>query len=142
MSFLNQELRRKIKCLNELLWGRIAKTPALNKWLSNFEADSSTSQEETYALYMLSSFMYFGHSEMRSLLKTLFNELFKYRIKSRIRRRNGDTIDSAIIDAEYQQELNNTRFVAIGAAMFYLLFISSVQFFLELNLYMIIMNMG
>ncbi len=116
MNLLNQELRRKIKCLNELLWGRIAKTPVIDRWLSNFEEDSSTGQEETYALYMLSSFMYFGNREMRALLRTLFNELFKSRIKSRIRRRNGDTVDSAIIDAEYQQELNNTRFVGIGDA--------------------------
>ncbi|PWI46301.1 hypothetical protein CEE45_17530 [Candidatus Heimdallarchaeota archaeon B3_Heim] len=114
MRELYQQLNKKIKTLNELLWGRRITNPVVEQWLNNFTGELPDSKEKIHALYILSCFMYFGDREIRALLKTLFYELFKCRIISDIRTRNNDTSDLDLINKEFKKELKATIFLGVG----------------------------
>jgi hypothetical protein len=58
--------------------------------------------------------MYFGSRQMRELLRALNRDKYKYPIVEQIRRANGDTVDAAFIQAQFQQALDATRFLGIG----------------------------
>lgn len=103
------KLLRKIKILNETTWENRASKLQIGKWLENFEEE-----EQIQALFLLSQFMYFGNIQMRNLLKSLYRDLFQYKIIEKIRKDNGDTRDLNIIDLEYKKALSKTRFLGLG----------------------------
>ncbi len=115
MESLRESLIYKIKTLNETVWERRATEPAIEEWLANF-ADSHPPDlnEREHALFLLSNFMYFGSRQIRELLKALFRDIYRYPIVETIRRSNGDTIDSQIIDPLFKAELARTRFLGVG----------------------------
>jgi len=104
----------KIKTLSETIWEGHAKEPAISKWLDNFSTGTSISDERLHALFLLSNFLYFGSRQIRELLLALFRDCYKYPIIEQIRRSNGDTLDSNIIEPLFFEELDNTRFIGIG----------------------------
>jgi hypothetical protein len=115
MGALTGSLMAKIKTLNETVWERRATEPAIGDWLDNFaRPGSALSDERLHALFLLSNFMYFGDREMRGLLKSLYRDLYRYPIIESIRRANGDTIDSNIIDPLFLAERQATRFLGVG----------------------------
>ena len=65
-------------------------------------------------LHLLSNFLYFGRDEIRELLKSLYRDIFRYRIVASIRRQNDDTVDPNRIRSLYAEELRRTRFLPIG----------------------------
>ncbi len=71
---IQENLKSKIKVLNETLWDNRALNPSIEKWLVNF----STEKEKLHALYLLSKFMYFGAVPMRNLLKSLYRDFYRY----------------------------------------------------------------
>lgn len=105
-----ENLKAKIKILNETLWDNRALNPSIEKWLSNF----STDKEKLHALYLLSKFMYFGAVPMRNLLKSLYRDLFRYPLIESIRRNNKNTLDSALIENKFKEEERNTKFLGVG----------------------------
>lgn len=115
MGALTGTLLAKIKTLNETVWERRATEPAITEWLDNF-APSSTAipDERIHALFLLSNFMYFGDREIRGLLKSLYRDLYRYPIIESIRRGNGDTVDSTVIDPMFVAQLQATRFLGVG----------------------------
>jgi hypothetical protein len=115
MEPLMHSLMSKIKTLNETVWEHHATQPAVVEWLDNF-ADSTTPgpDERLHALFVLSNFMYFGSRQIRELLKALYRDLYRYPIVEDIRRTNGDTLDSNVIDPLFTAELKATRFIGIG----------------------------
>lgn len=105
-----KDMWERIQILNSTIWeNRILKTKVDN-WLQNF----SQEEEKVMALYLLSEFMYFGDSQMRVLLKSLYRDLFRYPIIEVIRKSLADTLDSNAIELKFSEELKNTRFIGIG----------------------------
>jgi hypothetical protein len=110
-----QDLMAKIKTLNETVWEHRATEPAIREWLDNFEtAVPPDPDEQAQALFLLSNFMYFGSRQIRELLKALYRDLYRYPIIEHIRRANGDTLDSRIINPLFNAELSATRFLGVG----------------------------
>lgn len=107
---IQENLKAKIKVLNETLWDNRALNPSIEKWLANF----STDKEKLHALYLLSKFMYFGAVPMRNLLKSLYRDLYRYPLIESIRRNNGNTLDSDLIENKFKEEEKNTRFLGVG----------------------------
>lgn len=109
------ELQRKVKILNERVWEGRASWPAVERWLSNFRGEVfSPDQERVYALHLLSQMMYFGDRELRALLQSVYRDAYRYPIMESLRRRNGDTTDSALLNGLFRAELVKTRFLGIG----------------------------
>lgn len=109
------ELKTKIKVLNERVWENRAEWPLVEDWLNNFTGLKEPADvEKLHALYLLSKFMYFGDRETRALLRAMFRDAYKYPIIAEIRRNNGDTLDEKFINAVFDQERQATRFLGVG----------------------------
>lgn len=109
-TIIQENLKAKIKILNETLWDNRALNPSIEKWLANF----STDKEKLHALYLLSKFMYFGAVPMRNLLKSLYRDLYRYPLIETIRKSNGDILDIDLIEGKFKEEEKNTRFLGVG----------------------------
>ncbi|WP_436414951.1 phosphoribosyltransferase-like protein [Petrimonas sp.] len=107
---IQENLKSKIKVLNETLWDNRALNPSIEKWLVNF----STEKEKLHALYLLSKFMYFGAVPMRNLLKSLYRDFYRYPLIESIRKSNGNTLDSDLIENKFKEEEKKTRFLGVG----------------------------
>lgn len=115
MGALMPSLKAKIKTLNETIWEGRATDPKITEWLDNFALSSGAGPDERlHALFLLSNFMYFGDREIRGLLKAMYRDLYRYPIVEHIRRTNGDTLDSNIIDPLFTAQLGATRFLGVG----------------------------
>jgi hypothetical protein len=109
------ELQGKFKSLDRRLWERKTNWSLVEKWYTQFRTHVNVEDDEQIQmLFLASHFMYFGQSEVRALLKSLFRDLYQYKIIENIRRRNNDTVDRSVIAAEYEKALSRTRFVGIG----------------------------
>ena len=106
-----RQILDKILTLSEILWeGKIVKT-RLDKWEANFQTD----EEKCAALYLLSKFMFFNERCIHLLLKALYRDLYRYPIIRQIREGNGDTLDEALIESEFQKVLDTTLFECVGS---------------------------
>lgn len=93
------------------------RTEGIHKsWIENFvNADENEQfKERLNAIYLLTKFMYFGNIELRELLKCLYRDLFKYDIVKKIRLSNGNTHDSVLLEAGFNEQLEQTRFLGVG----------------------------
>ena len=109
------ELETKVKKLSELLWEHRADRPAVNRWLDNFTGDCvCKALEQKHALYLLSKFLYFGHSEVRELLRAMFQDLFRHPLSVQIRAQIPDQDDFEAIHQGVMEEVLRTRFLGLG----------------------------
>lgn len=106
---LFDSLEEKIKILNETTWERRAGRPQIDDWLKNF-----SEEEHIQVLFLLSRFMYFGSVQMRTLLQSLYRDLYKYKVVEKIRIENGNTRDLDLINRKLLIAENKTRFLGIG----------------------------
>lgn len=105
----------KVKKLCEFAWREKISRSDIDYWLENFSGQYfSKDVEEAYALHLLSNFMYFSLEETRELLKSLFEDIYKYPHIERIRRDNSNTLDRNVIDPEFDKVLAGTRFIGVG----------------------------
>lgn len=112
---LQDSLMKKLKVLHATVWEHRASGTSIDAWLENFTGGvGDVSRERLHALYLLSHFIYFGSRQMRTLLKSMYRDLYRYSIIESIRRANGDTLDGALIEREFQQQQSRTRFLGIG----------------------------
>ena len=97
-------------------WGDKCDYRLVKNWLRQFNGDSGIAKasERLQMSYLLSNFLYFGPREIQELLRSLYRDLFKYRIVESIRVTNNDTTDRVLIDRLYSQELSATRFLGFG----------------------------
>lgn len=109
-QLLEEELFRKILILNEIAWENKVKKPSILIWLNNF----SNSKEKLHALFIISQFMYFGSRQVRTLLNALYRDMYKYPKIEQIRKQNGDSVDSALINSKFKEQLDRTRFLGVG----------------------------
>jgi hypothetical protein len=108
-------LQAKLKDLNDTLWEDRARWPHIEKWLNQFSANKNIAEDEQLQmLFLATHFMYFGIREIRTLLRSLFRDIYQYKIIEEIRRKNGDTVDRQLIANEFEKNLNATRFLGVG----------------------------
>ncbi|WP_417445462.1 hypothetical protein [Kangiella sp.] len=110
------ELKTKIVSLNIYAWGNIHHWDEIEDWINNFNNSDIdfTDKHRANLLHLLSHFLYFGSSEMRELLKSLYRDFFQRERIKEIRKENGDTKDLALVSTKYEEVLNLTRFYGIG----------------------------
>lgn len=112
---LIEDLRAKFKALDETLWEGKAQWPHVQQWLSQFrESADLDDDEQVQMLFLASHFMYFGLPQIRALLRSLFRDLYQYKLIEQIRRNNGDTKDRDFIEEQFRQKLIATRFLGVG----------------------------
>lgn len=115
MSF-RDDLLAKIKLLNDSIWDRRVSESQIDDWLATFRVGAHGTEEDRtlHALYLLSQFMYFGHRQMRELMRVLFRDLYRYPIIEKIRRTNANTTDMTLIGREFRIALDRTLFLGVG----------------------------
>lgn len=113
---LTDLLTRKIYAYAQSIWKEKWTNGIDEVWLNNFECIDADLQERERVnmLYLLSRFMYFGNTEVRHLLVSVYRDLYKYPIVEKIRKDNNDTTDIAFINAEFEKERRATRFLGVG----------------------------
>ena len=113
---LFQNLMTKLRTLSSLAWGGECEWGVVRSWLQGFTGRTGLDEalEQLHALHLLSSFIYFGTPEVRELLRSLYRDVFRYEIVSRIRYQNSKTTDSNLISRLYKGELAATRFLPLG----------------------------
>src|ERR1700680_4955054 len=112
---LIEELQRKLKALDETLWEHRAQWPYVEKWMAQFQSAANVEDDEQLQmLFLASHFMYFGILQIRALLRSLFRDLYQYKVVEQIRRANSDTRDRQLIDREFKKALASTRFLGVG----------------------------
>lgn len=115
-QILSEQLLEKLKVLSEVVWETNNRLPEITRWMNQFETSESdpSSDEQLHALYLLSNFIYFGQSEIRTLLVSLFRDLYKTPIVHSIRRSNANTTNSQFLEGAFIDELSKTRFLGVG----------------------------
>jgi hypothetical protein len=112
---LVEDLRAKFKALQEAIWEGRAQWPQVQKWMGQFrESTDLQADEQVQMLFLASHFMYFGMPQIRALLRSLFRDLYQYKIIEHVRRSNSDTRDRQFIDDQFRQRLMATRFLGVG----------------------------
>ena len=115
MDSFEDRLMAKIKTLSETLWEGKANNQAIRDWLENFTGRSCEIQDERlHALFLLSNFMYFGSRQVRELLRAVYRDLYRYPIIEQIRKSNKDTLDLNIIESQFREKRERTRFLGVG----------------------------
>ena len=105
-----EKLYKKIQTLNDILWDNRALRPSIEEWLKNFQEG----EERDEALFLLSKCMYFGHSNIRAILRALYTDKFRSTVIQEIREDYGGTMDEKIIEEKYKKRLQKTRFLGVG----------------------------
>ena len=111
---LELEWQRKIKLLTATVWDRKIDGHSIERWLNNFKgAIDCVGKERMHAYHLLQQFMYFGHREIKELLKALYRDHFVYptvrRLKTQLPTATSDQLQTL-----FQEELRCTRFLGVG----------------------------
>lgn len=102
-------LKEKINIYYNSIWREKWHENLLENWLKNFEVD-----EQVNMLYLLSKFMYFGNTEIREILHSIYRDLFKYPIIEKIRKSNSDILDTDFLNTQFNIEISKTKFLGVG----------------------------
>ncbi|PIG27052.1 hypothetical protein CLU93_1277 [Janthinobacterium sp. 35] len=112
---MRTDLESTIQKLCRHAWDDEIQWPQVERWLNNFQGEVvDREDEQLYALYALSRFMYFGRSLVREMLRSLYRDYFEAPMKQRLRRANNNTRDVLLLDNLYRDELHSTRFLGVG----------------------------
>jgi hypothetical protein len=112
---MSAALFEKIETLNRRVWENRLNKQMIDGWLANFTGLAVDDQKERlHALFLLSHFMYFGHRQIRQLIKAMFRDSFKYPIVEHIRQSNGDTKDHIFLEKKFLEHVAKTRFIGLG----------------------------
>ncbi|QQT56123.1 hypothetical protein I6I98_13015 [Sphingobacterium multivorum] len=106
----SRELHKRIKILNETLWGGNYRHGKVTEWLNNFYDE----EEKMHALFLLSNFMYFSGPQIKQLLISAYRDMYKYPIIENIRKENNHTLDIQFIESQFEQIKGSTLFLGIG----------------------------
>ena len=108
-------LYEKIMSLNELVWKSRADRPAVDLWLENFTGDCTSKwNERKHALYLLSKFLYFGQTQVRQLLRAMFQDLIRQPLSVEVREGLSDKGDFSAVHQGFLDEIRRTRFLGLG----------------------------
>lgn len=116
MNLQAEDLYAKIKTLNEYLWEGRTPRAIVDEWLSNFRGRRVCEPaERAHALYLLSRFLYFGEREVRGLLRSMFQDMVRNPLTVEARKHVSNSNDFDAIHQAFVEELDRTRFVALGS---------------------------
>jgi hypothetical protein len=109
------ECERRLRILAAQAWDDEVRWSDVAAWAQNFIGNAAPRQdEELYALFALSRFMYFSRRLTREMLKALYRDHFEAPTMQRIRRNFKGTRDVSLLRKQYQDQLAATRFVGLG----------------------------
>jgi len=109
------ECERRLRVLAVQAWDGEVRWPDIESWAKSFTDNIASNQdEELYALFALSRFMYFSRRLTREMLKALYRDHFEAPMMQRIRRNLKGTKDVSLLRKQYQNQLSATRFVGLG----------------------------
>ena len=112
---MSQDYESALRTLAKHAWDGDVQWPEIDAWAKNFKGDVfDADEEQLYALFSLSRFMYFSKRLVREMLKALYRDHFEAPLIQRIRRNSGDTRNIATLRKLYNQELSATRFIGVG----------------------------
>jgi len=112
---LDDRLKRKIEVLASQAWDNRLKWPDVQEWLQNFTGEYySVEVERSHAIFLLSQVMFFGQDLLREMLKSVYENLYRHPIITKIRQDNNNTLDEDFIEARFVEELAATRFLGVG----------------------------
>jgi hypothetical protein len=112
---MRDDLEQVIQTLRRHAWDDEIRWPQIVLWLENFGGEvASKEEEQLYALYLLSRFMYFGRRLVREMLRSLYRDHFEAPLKQKLRKANGDTRDLDLLKRLYREELSKTKFLGVG----------------------------
>ncbi|MGV9795184.1 phosphoribosyltransferase-like protein [Gordonia sp. NPDC003422] len=111
-----QVMLEKFDTLASEIWSESITRVELDSWLQNFTGRTGTPplDEQLNALHLLCNYNLFGVREVRELLRCVFRDLLRYPIVQNVRAKNDMTLDYQLIEAEWQTELEATRFLPMG----------------------------
>jgi hypothetical protein len=110
-----QEISRALEVLNRRLWENRAPRRVIEQWLDNFEVEQSERpSERLHAQFLLSKFLYFGHREVKALLRTLFKEKYRYHLLEDFRKNLQNSRDVGLFEKYLEYMVNLTRFIGVG----------------------------
>ncbi|RYY46218.1 MAG: hypothetical protein EOO06_14965 [Chitinophagaceae bacterium] len=108
-------LETKIRTLINHAWDSEVTWAEIEAWLNNFDGSLfDKTEEQLYAIFAISRYMYFGKRLVREMLKSLYRDHFYAPMRQRIRRNFNGTFDQQIIENAYRAELSATRFIGVG----------------------------
>lgn len=116
-DFASQEdrLQDQIRVLSNEVWGGRVEGTDVTRWLNNFDGSAfDVGKERLHALNLLANFDFFNIDTIRSILKTIYRDLFKYQIIQKIRQENNGSHDAKLLNVELLKEQNATRFLGMG----------------------------
>ena len=109
-----REWRNRIQTLSETVWEGRARKQALADWLEGFSGQScSADAEQTYALFLLQQFIYFGQAEIEALLYALFRDHVLYpKIQGLLD--VDPRMNENVLREELQRQVYKLRIVPVG----------------------------
>ena len=107
-----EKIERKIKALDVMAWADKwgHHNDQYGKWLQNFQE----ANEQLYAMFLLSKFMYYNNDSIREMMIRVYNDLYRRPIIYEIRRENHDVLDPDIIESKFKKINKKTRFLSLG----------------------------
>jgi len=109
------EYERRLRVLAAQAWDGEVRWPNIESWAKSFASNTESNQdEELYALFALSRFMYFSRNLTKEMLKALYRDHFEAPVMQQIRRNFNDTKDILLLREQYKKRLSATRFVGLG----------------------------
>lgn len=108
-------LESTIKTLIENAWRNDLNISRVREWYSQFNQSTNPQEnEQIQFLFLLTKFMYFGNREIMQMLRSLYNDSFKYDMIRKIREQHQDTLDEDFLNESFNDVLGATRFLGIG----------------------------
>ncbi|AUN42891.1 hypothetical protein ASU32_07385 [Tsukamurella tyrosinosolvens] len=115
MASLKSALLDRVRILSIEVWDGRVRESDIERWLENFCGKAlETDQERTHALHLLSKFSFFNILTIRSMLRSIYRDLFRYPLIQRARHAADSTRNFSILESEFQEELAATRFLGMG----------------------------
>ena len=115
-SVISDDLMQKLKRLSQLAWDGECPWPVVQRWVEQFDGSSGCPEayEREEMLFLLSNFIYFGVGGTRGLLRSLYRDIFLYRLIEKVRKKNAHTTDRVVVNSAVQAEVTRTRFLPLG----------------------------
>ena len=111
----DNQLVEKVRGLSDLVWEDHPTWPEIEQWLFNFVGEcKATDLERHHALYLLSEFLYFGHPQMRELLRAMFVYLIRQPLTVSVREQMNWAQDFEGVHKGFLSELESSRFLGLG----------------------------
>ena len=112
-----EECLRTILTLDRRIWRQRMSEPRIAEFEAQFDGSFADQRlERVLALELLSRFTYYGDDEVKSLVRSLYRDHYRYPLIEEHRERNADTVDRQLIVDYIEACLNGTRFMPLGGS--------------------------